>query len=256
MPKVIACSRRRPGLTQEDYRRYLQHVHGSISHKFAQPGMGFYYQNHVLDAAYGSIADQENQLLPRDGAVELWFESFPKLFSVFMHPDVEKWVASDGKFFCEEAVTLLAITEEKEFPVPNPVDTFNPGYGLAPGRGDGKVMQFIKRADGIFLEDYQQYWVEAHEAAMQACPFFKDNIRRYVQSHRLAQTNNVQGHFKNRDDLPTYDGVASYWFDTPDYFGAFRQYNDHLQAYPKRWADWSRSFFLYVKEVPIHYTER
>lgn len=255
MPKVIACSRRRPGLSQADYFRYLQHVHGTISHKYSTPTMGWYIQNHVMDAVYGTTSEKTNCLLPRDCAVELCFEKFPNLFATFFHPDVVKWVASDGKFFADEEVTVMAITEEQEFPVPNPIDKYNPGYGLASGRGRGKIMQWLKRADGVFLEDYQQIWIEAHHAAMEANPFFKENIRRYVQSHRLVQSDNVKGHF-GAGDIPIYDGVASYWFDTEAEFGAFRPYHESLMNFPKKWVDWSKSFYLFVREVPIHYPER
>ena len=256
MPKVIACSRRRPGLTRADYFRYLQHVHGTISHRFSQPRMGYYVQNHVVDGAFGTTSEPtHSQIADRDAAVELAFDDFPSLFSVFMHPDVEKWVASDGKFFADEPNTIFMISEEFETPVPNPLDTFNPGYGLAPGHGGAKVMQFLKRADGVYLEDYYKYWDEAHRFAMEQSPYCREQIRRYVQSHRLCQSDNVKGHF-GAGDIPVYDGVASYWFDTPDHLGAFRQYNDALRKFPTKWVDWSRSFFLYVKEVYIHYRER
>lgn len=256
MPKVIACSRRRPGLTRADFFRYLQFVHGTISHKFAREEMGWYIQNHVVDGAFGTTAeDTHHQLSDRDAAVELSFTSFPNLFATFEHPDVKEWVASDGKFFADERHTIFMITEECEKPVPNPIDPFNPGYKLAPGAGAGKVMQFLMRADGVYREDYFDYWSEAHEGAMEAAPFFKENVRRYVQSHRLDQSDNVKGHF-GAGEIPIYDGVASYWFDTSDYYGAFRQYNDELMKFAKPWVDWSRSFYLYVKEIPIHYKER
>ncbi len=257
MPKVIACSRRRPGLTRADYFRYLQHVHGTISHKFPQPTMDYYMQNHVLDGAFGTTAEptHENEIAERDGCVELAFDSFPNLYACFFHPDIVKWVASDGKFFADERNTIVLISEEYEKPVPNPKDAFNPGYGLAEGVGAAKVMQFLKRADGVFLEDYYQYWNEAHGFAMERSPYCCEQLRRYVQSHRLAQTDNVKAHF-GVEHVPNYDGVASYWFDTPDHLGAFRQYHEALQKFPKKWANWAQSFFLYVREVPIHYRER
>ncbi|MCX8021730.1 MAG: EthD domain-containing protein [Syntrophorhabdaceae bacterium] len=256
MPKVIACSRRRPGLTKADYFRYLQFIHGTISHKFSRPEMGWYTQNHVIDSAFGTTKDSTyGGIANRDAAVELSFASFPDLYACFMHPDVVKWVASDGKFFADEPNTIVMITEEYEKPVPNPLDTFNPGYGLASGVGAGKVMQFLRRAEGVFLDDFYQYWNEAHEYAMENAPYCRKELRRYVQSHRLAQSDNVKAHF-GTVNVPDYDGVASYWFDTPYHLSAFREYNEALMNYEKRWCDWSMSFYLFVKEVPIHYKER
>ena len=40
-------------------------------------------------------------------------------------------------------------------------------------------------------------------------------------------------------------------FDTMEQAGAFRQYNEALQSFPKKFADWSRSFYLYVKQIVI-----
>jgi hypothetical protein len=52
-------------------------------------------------------------------------------------------------------------------------------------------------------------------------------------------------------DPPVFDLVVSLWFDTMEQAGAFRQYNDALQSFPKKFADWSRSFYLFVKQVVI-----
>jgi hypothetical protein len=52
-------------------------------------------------------------------------------------------------------------------------------------------------------------------------------------------------------DPPVYDLVVSQWFDTMEQAGAFRQYNEALQSYPKKFADWSRSFYVYVKQIVI-----
>jgi hypothetical protein len=256
MPKVIACSRRRPGLTKADYFRYLQWVHGTISHKFSQPTMGWYIQNHVVDSAFGTTAESTYQYIAnRDACVELAFGNWQNLHMTFGHPDVVQWVASDGKFFADEPNTIVVITEEYEKPVPKPKDTFNPGYGMAEGIGRAKVMQFLMRSQGVYEDDYYQYWSEAHEYAMERSPFCREQIRRYVQSHRLVQTAMVKAHFGTQD-VPDYDGVASYWFDTEYHFAAFREYNEALMRFDKKWCDWTMSFYLFVREVPIHYRER
>ena len=239
--KVIACSRRRPGMTRSDYFRYLELEHGAISRKYTPPGtLTRYIQNHVFDSAFGTPEDSTPQTVAnRDGCVELHFpHGFEQLFSCFMHPDVEKHIASDGQHFADERVTLLLIAEEEEKPVPNP------------GLGAVKVMHFLPRAQGLYLEDYLQYWEEAHAAALARSTYASQQLRKYVQSVRLPQTDNVKGHFR-AEAMPVYDGVASMWFDNVEALGAFRQYWDQLRAYPKKFVDWTNSFFLYTREVTI-----
>jgi hypothetical protein len=52
-------------------------------------------------------------------------------------------------------------------------------------------------------------------------------------------------------DPPVFDMIVSFWFDSMEQAGAFRQYNEALQAFPKKFANWSKSFFLYTRQVPI-----
>jgi len=53
-------------------------------------------------------------------------------------------------------------------------------------------------------------------------------------------------------DPPTYDLVVMHWFDTMEQVGAFRQYVEAMQnANTPKFADWSKSFFLYTKQIVI-----
>lgn len=228
-------------MTRSDYFRYLELEHGAISRKYTPPGtIARYMQNHVFDAAFGVPEDKTYETIAnRDGCVELYFpEGFQQLFAAFMHPDVEKYVATDGQHFADEPVTILLIAEEEERPVP------------CPGRGAVKVMHFLPKAKGLYLEDYLQYWDEAHERALAKSPYAAGQLRKYVRSVRLPQTDNVKGHF-GAEAMPVYDGVASLWFDHVEALGAFREYWKELRAFPANFADWTNSFFLYTREVTI-----
>jgi hypothetical protein len=252
MPKVVSCSRRRPGLTRADFQRYIQFIHGTLSNRVTDnmPDFGSYMQNHVIDGAFGVLSDATHmQIADRDVVVELAYEDWQKLHRGVDHPDIIKYIATDGKYFADEPNTIVMVMNEEEIPVPNPLGAFNPGAGLVTGVGAGKVMQYLKRDEHCFREDYYQFWKEAHEYAMDRSPFCRQQLRRYVQNIRLHQTGNTRRHFGTT--APDYDGVASYWFDSPEYFGAFREYNEALMAFPKTWVDWSQSFFLYVKQIPI-----
>jgi hypothetical protein len=45
-------------------------------------------------------------------------------------------------------------------------------------------------------------------------------------------------------DPPVYDMIVSFWLDSKEQVGAFRQYLEALQANELDFADWSESFFL------------
>jgi len=50
---------------------------------------------------------------------------------------------------------------------------------------------------------------------------------------------------------PVYDMIVSHWYDTLEQAGAFRQYWEALQNAKPVFADWSRSFYLYTKQIVI-----
>jgi hypothetical protein len=250
--KLMAASRRRPGLTRAEYFRYIEHYHGTIarSERFK---ITSYIQNHVIDGSFGVLADSTHQQVSdRDGVVELYFDNFPDMLRT-LEPATPSAASQDGKFFCDEANNVIVIAEEEEIPVPNPKPSFNPGLGIVGGVGALKVLQFIMRADDVYREDYYKYWRNAHEAALEAAPYAREQLRRCVANRRCRINDNdaaARKHFRMVDP-PVYDLVVSLWFDTIEQAGAFRQYNEALQSYPKTFANWSRSFFLYARPVPI-----
>ncbi len=250
--KLMAASRRRPGLTRAEYFRYIEFYHGTIARQ-ERFKIDSYIQNHVIDGSFGVLSDPTHQQLSdRDCVVELTFNTFPEMIET-LEPAVPSAASQDGKFFADEPNNVIVMAEEEEVPVPNPLTTFNPGLGIVKSVGALKVLQYIMRDDEVFREDYYQHWREAHETAMEKSPYAREQMRRCVMNKRCRINDNdgaARKHFKMVDP-PVYDLVVSMWFDTIEQVGAFRQYNEALQAYPKKFANWSKSFFLYVRQVPI-----
>lgn len=250
--KILAASRRRPGLTRAEYFRYLEYYHGTIARQ-ERFKIASYVQNHVIDGAFGVLSDRTHQQISdREGVVELTFDSFRDMLAT-VDPGVPSAAADDGKFFADERNNISVMAEEEEVPVPNPLTSFNPGLGIVKAVGAFKVLQFIMRDEEVYPEDYYQYWREAHDAAMAKSPYASEQMRRCVMNKRCRLNDNdaeARKHFQMVDP-PIFDLVVSFWFDSAEQAGAFRQYNEALQAYPKKFANWSKSFFLYVRQVPI-----
>jgi len=251
--KLMAASRKRPGLTHAEYQRYLEFYHGTIARQ-ERLKINTYIQNHVIDGAFGVLSDESHQqtVVDRDAVVELYFDTFPEMIET-LEPAVPSAASGDGKFFADERNNIIVMAEEQEIEVPNPLPEFNPGLGIVQNVGALKVLQYIMRDDEIFPEDFHQHWRQAHEAALESAPYAREQMRRCVANKRCRANDNdgaARKHFKMVDP-PVFDLVVSMWFDTYEQAGAFRQYNEALQSYSKKFADWSRSFYLYTKQIVI-----
>jgi hypothetical protein len=250
--KLMAASRRRPGLTRAEYQRYLEFVHGTIARQ-ERFKINTYVQNHVIDGAFGVLTDSTHQqIAERDAVVELSFDNFRDMMET-LEPAVPSAASQDGKFFADECQNIIVMAEEEEVPVPQPMSLYNPGLGIVAGVGALKVLQFIMRDDDTYREDYYQYWREAHEEALANAPYAAEQLRRCVMNKRCRLNDNdgaARKHFKMIDP-PVYDMVVSHWYDSMEQVGAFNQYNEALKKSTRKFANWSRSFYLLTRQVVI-----
>jgi len=252
--KLTAVSRRRPGLTRAEYFRYLEHYHGTVA-RLERFKIDKYIQNHVLDGAFGVLSDTDhhNKIADRDGVVELHFSQFRDMIATLEPEGVtESRASQDGRFFADEPTNIIVMAEETELPVPNPRPEFNPGLG-EPGVGALKVMQFIMRRPEVFPNDFYRLWQKAHDEAMDTSPYAQEQIRKIVVSKRSRVNDNdaaARAHFRMVDP-PVYEMFVSFWLDSIEQAGAFRQYVAAIQKSPYEFADWSESFYLYVRPVRI-----
>lgn len=250
--KLMAASRRRPGLTRAEYQRYLEFYHGTIARR-ERFKIDSYIQNHVIDGAFGTLGDETHQqVADRDAVVELTFANFPDMLAT-LEPATPSAASQDGKFFADECNNIIVMAEEEEIPVPSPLPSFNPGLGVVQGVGALKVLHYIMRDDTVYREDYYRYWREAHEEALEKAPYAREQLRRCVANKRCRINDNdgaARKHFKMVDP-PVYDLVVSHWYDTMEHAGAFRQYQEALMKNTRKFANWSKSFYLYTKQIVI-----
>lgn len=252
--KLMAASRRRPGLTRAEYFRYIEHYHGTVA-RLERFKITRYIQNHVIDGAFGVLSDagHKNKTTDREGVVELYFDEFRDMLATLEPEGVEVSRANqDGKFFADEPTNIIVMAEEVELPVPNPRPTFNPGLG-EPGHGAVKVMQYIMRKPEVFPTDYYRLWRRAHDEAMAKSTYAQEMFRKVVMNKRSRLNDNdaaARAHFKMVDP-PVYELIVSITLDSMEQVGAFRQYLEAIQESPLDFADWSESFFLYTRPVRI-----
>ena len=241
MIKQIAAVRRKPGMTHSEFRQYIEHVHGDLAR--AKPlGVKKYLKNHVFDGAYGAKDDPRYELVfGRDSVTELWFENLEALGETFADPYVREVIGPDGRNFSDLGTALGLLVEEVPMEVPDP------------GHGAAKVLHFLKKAESLEQAEFERRWSEAHAAIMEGSPSVAEQLRGYVQNRPLP--GGAGSAYFGGAEMPTYEGIASMWFDGPEALPAFRDYHRGLEEISRsgeKFIDVSRSFFLYAREVPIY----
>ncbi|HEX8424779.1 EthD domain-containing protein [Hymenobacter sp.] len=242
MIKQMIAVRRRPGLTHQECLDYVEHTHGTIA-RGGPNGLLRYVQSHVFDSAFGAKADGGyQQVFGRDFVTELFFESPETMKANAESEYVRTVVRPDERNFNDFANVILDLMTETELSVPQP------------GPAEIKVIHYLKKADGLSAEIFEQQWVAAHEAIMGELPTVAAALRRYVQARplRMGGQGPVHG---NSVMANTYGGIASLWFEQEVDLKEFRAYEQALlrQTGPEGQPliDSERSFFLYTRERVI-----
>lgn len=108
-----------------------------------------------------------------------------------------------------------------------------------------KVIAFLKRKDGLTLEQFSRYWAEHHGPLVAR---LAPEMRRYVQNHLVAPASDGQE--------PPFDGISEVWYaDMTTCRATFerlagadgRPIRDDERAF----LDRSRTVLVLVQEHPI-----
>ena len=114
-------------------------------------------------------------------------------------------------------------------------------------------MQYIMRRPDVFPQDFHRLWRRAHDEALAASPYANDMFRRIVVSKRSRVNDNdaaARAHFKMVDP-PVYDLVVSFTSTAWSRPAPSGSTSTPSRAATLEFADWSESFFLYVRQVRI-----
>jgi uncharacterized protein (TIGR02118 family) len=178
--KLIACLKRKPGVSVEQFQRHWRTQHAEIVAR--QAGLRRYVQNHVAPESY---AMGEPVF---DGVAEAWFDDVDTMRRLAPTPEYRA-VRADEPHFLDVPAMRVVLTDE--FVVLD-----------AAQRDSLKLIAFLTRNPGRTPGAFQQRWREVHAPLVVRAP----GVRGYVQSHaRLG------GYAAGR--MPPYDGVPLVWFD-------------------------------------------
>src|SRR5262245_9412171 len=103
MIKLVYCITRKPGMSDEAFFDYWEHVHGPIGARI--PGLRRLVQSHRIPAPGDAAAPDY------DGMAELWFDDLPALLAARASPE---WAASteDEANFIDPTRTAYFLAEE------------------------------------------------------------------------------------------------------------------------------------------------
>jgi uncharacterized protein (TIGR02118 family) len=179
--KAVTLVKRKPGMSVEAFQEYWRTRHADVVVKM--PGIRRYVQSHARPSGYAKGE------LPYDGIAEMWFDDTAAMKGLRADPAYAA-VHADEANFIDRARMALLITEEHVI-VDGPVPP-----------GAAKHVEFVTRAPGLGVDEFQRYWRGVHGPIAATIPV----LRRYVQSHtRRAAYESGRA--------PAYDGVAITWFD-------------------------------------------
>src|SRR5438093_1050990 len=99
MIKLVYCITKKPGLTDEEFFHYWQHIHGPIGARI--PGLRRLVQSHAIVGR----AD----IRPPDfhGMAELWFDDIETLLAARRTPEFQASTADEAHFIDPTRVALF-----------------------------------------------------------------------------------------------------------------------------------------------------
>jgi uncharacterized protein (TIGR02118 family) len=181
MVKLVACLKRKSGISVADFQRHWRTQHADIVVRQAR--LRRYVQNHVSPECY----DEGDPVF--DGVAEAWFDDVDAMRA--LAPTAEyRAVRDDEPHFLDVPAMRVVLTDEVLL-VDGPV-----------GASALIEIRFLTRRVGMAPEAFQRHWREVYGPEWARMP----SLRRYVQSHaRLG------GYAAGR--APAFDGIAFASFD-------------------------------------------
>jgi uncharacterized protein (TIGR02118 family) len=195
MIKVIGFTKKKEGLTLEQFERYWHEEHAPLGFKILPKDIEFtrYVQHYAIPLE--GLGDP-----PFDGVAEFCFDNidmFQKWLAWFMSDGGQPLRNDEGNFMDSSSV-LVTIVEER---VIIPDDE---------ARGDRiKLIAGVKRKSGLTLNEFKNYWYEKHAPlalrVLPKTPF----VKKYVHNYAIPM--------EGFGEQP-FDGIGELCFDDMDAF--------------------------------------
>lgn len=195
MIKIIGFTKKKEGLTIDEFSRYWQEKHAPLGFEILPDDIRIARYVHHYAVPMEGLGDPLF-----DGVAEFGFDEmdmFQKWFGWFMSEGGQP-LRDDEKNFMDTSAAVVVMVEERVI-IPGDED-----------RPDGiKLIAGVKRKGGLTLEDFKNYWRDKHAPlALKILPK-APNVQRYVHNYGLAMEGLGE---------PALDGIGEIWFRDLDAF--------------------------------------
>ncbi len=208
MIKVIAITKRKPGLTLENFSRYWYEKHAPLGFKHLPRTLPL--KRYVHNYTMPMMAGQE---YPFDGAAEFCFDDLDayRQWQQWFTGDGGRPLREDGKNFMDYSTVKTVIVEENII-IPDPSLSTARLYNERPDNPITdmiKIIAMVKRKPGLTLDDFSQYWREQH--APLALSLIPDELGVKGYVHNYAVNVDETGE-------QAFDGIGVLYFENMDIF--------------------------------------
>ncbi len=195
MIKIIGFTKKKQGLTIDEFARYWQEKHAPLGFEVLPDDIRIMRYVHHYAVPMDGLGES-----PFDGVAEFGFEDmemFQKWFAWFMSEGGQP-LRDDEVNFMDSSNAIVVMVEERVI-LPGDED-----------RRDGiKLIAGVKRKNGLTLEEFREYWRDKHAPLALTVLPKAPNVQRYV--HNYALTMEGLGE-------PAFDGIGEICFDDLDAF--------------------------------------
>jgi uncharacterized protein (TIGR02118 family) len=236
MIKISELLVRKPGMSRAEFHDYWRRVHGPLVMSISdiRRHVVKYVQAHTLPDWFSFLAG-DGPLY--DGVAEVWCEGIDDAQRMFEEPKFAELVTPDERQFLDMDRTVILLMSQH-------LVYQRPGASI---HGGVKLFELPVRRGGMSRDECQRYWQEIHAPLVLGAADMIKPLRRYVQSHSLAD---------GTAGLPPmrYDGMAELWFDSVEDLKACfgRQYMDVVHPDEPKFVDPQRSSALVAKEYLVY----
>jgi uncharacterized protein (TIGR02118 family) len=195
MIKIIGFTKKKQGLTIDEFSRYWQEKHAPLGFEVLPDDIRIMRYVHHYAVPMDGLGEP-----PFDGVAEFGFEDmemFQKWFVWFMS-DGGQPLRDDEVNFMDSSNAIVVMVEERVI-LPGDED-----------RRDGiKLIAGVKRKKGLTLEEFREYWRDKHAPLALTVLPKAPNVQRYVHNYALAMEGLGE---------PAFDGIGEICFDDLDAF--------------------------------------
>ena len=227
MIKLNICAARVPRMTHAEYSRYMKDTHARlVMGSRAMSGLiRAYIQQHVFDAAYGSLAT----LTRYDSVSHIMADTVEDHLAATRTRDYQEVIAPDEPNFADGRTAVFTMLEESALALP------------VAGASPHRLLYYGVCKPGIDRVELQESWIDAHAQVVASTPGVVGSVRHAVLNRVKPMP----------DAQPAFDAMGELGFLERSDVPAMRDYVAMMEERLASLLDTDRGFLLLADAVLV-----